>query len=170
MRGHDTCQLDDRFWLAIEYTPIHTQLAWRLCGYVHGVYLIASQNPSSDSNWINFIHSGRLSSHIHLVLVCTGPLIIVWQGGGSNSLTKCIISSCVFVIQMSFLNSNRYLYTVVVIGVYMLHCTLESDEHECCPKLGDSYIPYTSNIPLNMLVRTINTEYAYLPITTDNYQ
>ena len=49
-RGYGRSQLYNGFSLAVEYTPVHTHLAWRFGGYVSGVYLIASQNPSFNCN------------------------------------------------------------------------------------------------------------------------
>ena len=43
------------FWLAIKYTPLHTNLAWQLGRYVCGIYLIASQNPSNYFNLLTVI-------------------------------------------------------------------------------------------------------------------
>ena len=61
MLGHGRSQLDDRFWLAIEYTPLHrhprltprmdipySSSADAADGYFSGVYSIDSQNSSSN--------------------------------------------------------------------------------------------------------------------------
>ena len=53
MRGRGTSELDDGFVLVIEDAPLHTHHRLMPRMGVHGVYSIASQNPSSNYNLYN---------------------------------------------------------------------------------------------------------------------
>ena len=39
----------DGFWLVIEYTPLHTNLAWRLGRYAFGVYSVKIHSPTNTN-------------------------------------------------------------------------------------------------------------------------